>query len=78
MDKRVTGTESITPVAASSLSSCMRSCLQMTRCLSLNYNTRQTAIGTKNCELITIKKSDGNALIVSAAGWNHYEPQVQV
>ena len=57
------------------LSYCVRQCVEIDGCMSINYN--QNVLNSSNCEILSISKN-GTLLLESVSGWNHYEPITMV
>ena len=75
-NKKVTGSITTIKRIVVSLAVCVRDCLKMISCLSVNF---MKAPGNESsCELLDVRKSNATAVLSAAPGWNHYEPIVQV
>ena len=73
----LSGTSNVIQRAVASLVYCVRGCLKIVRCLSINY--KRPSIGNKtNCELLDINKSNSSAIVLDKPAWNIYEPVIQV
>lgn len=72
---KLSGSGNVVLRTAPALSYCVRDCLQLQRCLSVNY--KYTG-GENNCELLDLGKSNSTAILSAAGGWHHYGPVLQV
>ena len=73
----LSGTSNVIQQAVASLVYCVRGCLKIVKCLSINY--KRSSIGNEtNCELLDINKSNSSAIVLDKPAWNIYEPVIQV
>ena len=75
-DKKLTGV--ILEARASSLPHCVRGCMNESMCSSINYKKVTNTMQENNCELLNTNRTSEGANLISAPGWLHYEPTVQV
>ena len=76
-NKILSGTSNIIQRAVASLTYCVRGCLKIVTCLSINYKKSSTG-NESNCELLDINKSNSSAIVLDKPSWNIYEPVIQV
>ena len=73
----LSGTSNVIQRAVASLVYCVRGCLKLVWCLSINY--KRSSIGNEaNCELLDINKLNSSAIVLDKPAWNIYEPVIQV
>ena len=75
-DKKLTGV--ILEVRVSALPHCVRGCINESMCSSINYKKVTNTMQENNCELLNTNRTSEGANLISAPGWLHYEPTVQV
>lgn len=76
-DKKLIGAV-IAEVRVSSLPYCVKSCLNDSRCNSINHKRIEATPQGSNCELLSANRTSEGTALTDAFGWLHYEPVVQV
>ena len=71
-DNKVTG-GLISSQYASTLSACLKGCLDVANCQTFNFKEAITP-AENNCELLSTTRSSG---LTAVTGWKHYEPVSQ-
>ena len=76
-DKKLTGAV-VAELRVSTLPYCVKSCLNDSRCSSINYNHNTATLQGNNCELLNANRTSEGTALTGAVGWHHYEPVAQV